>query len=60
MKVIDKINKLLNALESDDTSIIEDFKKNFDVFERTGKVLNKFLENDKITNKQGEHDEVEE
>ena len=60
MKVIDKINKLLNALESDDTSIIEDFKKNFDAFERTGKVLNKFLENDKITNKQGEHDEVEE
>lgn len=56
MKTIDKLDKLINELESgEDKATLEEFKKNFEVFEMTGKVCKEFLEN-----RRGERDEINE
>lgn len=57
MKAIDKINKLINDLESDDKITLETFKKRFAEFEMTYDSQQEFLEDDDTTNEHGDHDE---
>ena len=56
MNMTDKLDKLINELEpGEDKATLEEFKKNFEVFEMTGKVCKEFLEN-----RRGESDETKE
>lgn len=60
MKAIDKINKLIEELESEDREALETFKKNFEAFEMTCEVCKKFLDRKQNTNTQGKRDEINE
>lgn len=58
MKAIEKLNKLIDELESDDKATLEKFKKRFAEFEMTYDAWHTHLEDNDTANKQGEHDEI--
>lgn len=60
IKAIDKINKLIEELESEDREALEKFKKNFEAFEMTCEVCKEFLDREQNTNTQGKRDEIKE
>lgn len=60
MKAIEKLNKLIDELESDDKATLEKFKKRFAEFEMTYDARHAHLEDNDTTNEQGEHNEIDE
>lgn len=60
MKAIEKLNKLIDELESDDKATLEKFKKRFAEFEMTYDTWRTHLEDSDATNEQGEHNEIDE
>lgn len=60
MKAIEKLNKLIDELESDDKAALEKFKKHFAEFEMTYDAQRTHLEDNDTANEQGEHNEIDE